>query len=429
MGRTHATILALLALLAILAYLPLFHQPLLEDDYPNLEQAQKYGPPSGWHSMWSDPIFRYRATFWVLTWMVERISGPSPAVLYSTGLLLHILCAWLVYALGGWRVIGWRVSSLAAAFFAVAEGHQEAVMWYSASAELLMCLFGLAGLWCWIRFIDQRRGARWYAAALGFFVLALLSKESAVIFAALYWLPVWAGRPVRRRRVLWLGFAALAAIDIMLIFASRAYSFRFQDGSFSFSAPFWITLPVSLARMLWPIGLVALLAVFLLRVKPFRQLLVMAEVWAVLGLVPYVFLTYMHRVPSRHTYLASVGLSWLVAAGFLALQARLRLHRTGVLALTGAIIITMNIGYLWTKKREQYLQRAAATEALIALARNTSGPIYMRCYPSVPVVYEAALRLRLGRPATQLRWDDPPPDATDFCFTAETRRHRESKKN
>jgi len=37
---------------------------------------------------------------------------------------------WLLYALGEWKGIGYSASFLwAAAFFAVYEGHQEALMW------------------------------------------------------------------------------------------------------------------------------------------------------------------------------------------------------------------------------------------------------------------------------------------------------------
>jgi hypothetical protein len=421
MRRAHVTVLVLVAVLAIVAYLPVLQQPLIQDDYPNLEQARVYGPVSGWGAMWSDGVFRYRATFWVMTWLLDRLGGPSPAVFYAASILLHILCAWLVYALGAWRAIGWRIASVAAAFFAVAEGHQEAVMWYSASAETLMCAFGLAGLWCWIRCIDQRGGAAWYAAALALFTLALLSKESAVVLAVLYWLPVHAGRSTRRARVLWLGFVALALADVLLIFGARGSSFRFHDGSFSLSAPFWLTLPVSFVRLFWFWGVLALAVVLLLRVRPYRQLLVIAGVWAALALVPYSFLTYMHRVPSRQTYLASVGLAWVFAAGFRAFEGRLRLHRSEVLAAVALVVIAVNVQYLWTKKRAQFAERAAPTQALLELARKTPGPIFMHCYPGPGLVYEAALRVETGRPATDLVWDEPRGGETEFCFTTPPR--------
>ena len=58
MRRNHAGILLALAALAVLAYLPIFQQPLIQDDYPNIEQAREFGPASGWPSLLSNGVFR-----------------------------------------------------------------------------------------------------------------------------------------------------------------------------------------------------------------------------------------------------------------------------------------------------------------------------------------------------------------------------------
>ena len=405
MRRPHALVLAVLAVLAIAAYWPIFQQPLLQDDYPNIEYARLYGPASDWPTLLSNGIFRVRSTFFVMTYWVDRLFGLEPAAFYAVGLVLHILCVWLVYALGAWRVVSWRISAVAAAFFAVHEGHQEAVMWYSASFELLMFLFGVLSLLFWIRFVEKQGGRRWYVVSLACFVAALLSKESAVIFAPLFLLPLLGARSGRRGLLWWLPFGALAAGDAWLIFSSRTYSFRFTDGSFSLAAPFWITLPVSCWRLLWVWGLLALLVVALLRVKQHRQLLRIAALWIPIAFLPYCFLTYMHRVPSRQTYLASLGLAWIVAAAFWMLQARLRLHRRAVIASVVLVVLAANMGILWTRKRRHFLDRAAPAEALVALARKVNGPIYMRCYPDPALVYEAVVRMRAGKPASILICD------------------------
>ena len=403
MRRNHAMILAVLAVLAILAYLPIFQQPLMQDDYPNIEQAREYGPVSGWADMLSNGVFRYRVTFYLMTYWVDRWFEP-PAGFYAANLAVHILCVWLVYALGAWRLIGWRVSPVAAAFFAVQEGHQEAVMWYSGSTEPLQFLFGVLSLLCWIRVVEKKGGWRWYAASLACFLGALLSKESAVVFAALLLLPLLGTRATRRALLWWLPFAALAAADVWLIFAARTYSFRFHDQSFSLTAPFWITLPVSCGRLMWVWGLLAGLILVLLRDKQHRQLVRLAALWIVLAFLPYSFLTYMHRIPSRQTYLASLGLAWIVAAGFWAFHSRLRLYRSAITAAVVTVVLVANIGYIWTKKRQQYAERAAAVEALVVLAKKTDGAIYMHSYPDVQIVYEAAMRLRVRKPV-YLVWD------------------------
>jgi hypothetical protein len=89
-----------------------------------------------------------------------------------------------------------------------------------------------------------------------------------------------------------------------------------------------------------------------------------------------------------------------------------------VIAVVIAVVLVTNIGYLWTKKRRQFLDRAAPTEALIAIASKTNGPIYMRCYPAPPIVYEAAVRVRTGKPESILLWDAPKASrpAAEFCW-------------
>jgi hypothetical protein len=396
--------------LALLAYAPLFTQPFVQDDYPDIEMARVFGAPSGWGAMLSHGIFRYRATWWVMAYWTDRLFGFSPVAAYSVTIALHIVCAWLVYALGAWNAIGWRVSAAAAAFFAVYEGHQEAVMWYNSAHEELLLLFGVASFLAWVKFLE-RGSWRWYAMSLAAFFLALLSKETAIVFVLLLLIPM--APPGRRRFGFWLPFALMAAAEVWLLFGARSYSFRFRDGSFSLHAPFWITWPESYLRLLWVWGLLALAALLVLRATQYRRAAVTAAVWTGLALVPYSFITYMHRVPSRHTYLASAGLALLVGAGFVALRDRVGLRW----ALAAAsLVIAVNVGILWTKKRQQFLERAAPTERLIALARKVNGPIYMRCFPDPGMIADSAVRM--CAPSATLIWD--PARATEakaeFCY-------------
>jgi hypothetical protein len=219
--------------------------------------------------------------------------------------------------------------------------------------------------------------------------------------------------PGRRRFGLWLPFALMAAAEVWLLLGVRAYSFRFHDGSFSLHAPFWITWPESYLRLLWVWGLLALAVLLWRRAVEYRRAAVIAAVWTGLALVPYSFITYMHRLPSRHTYLASAGLALLVGAGFVALRGRVGLRW----ALAAAsLAIAVNVGILWTKKRQQFLERAAPTERLIALARQVNGPIYMRCFPDPGMIADSAIRMRA--PASTLIWD--PAHAAEakaeFCY-------------
>jgi hypothetical protein len=427
-------ILAILALLAMVAYLPTLSQPFISDDYPFILQARSYGAFSGWRTLFSDPVWRCRATSFILTHWLEHLFGLFPPAFYALSILLHVLDTWLVYALGAWRIIGWRVSALAAAFFAVYEGHQEAVMWYTASNELLFFFLGTLCLLCWIAFIQASELRwRWWVGSVICFIMALASKETAVIFIGLLILPLLA-EPAKRRRFLWaVPFVVLGAIHLWVIYQTRGYSYHFHDGSFSLHAPVWITWPQSVWRLFWPWGLLSLSAIALLRGREWRRLTALSAGWAGISLLPYCFLTYMMHVPSRHTYLASAGLAFIVAAGFLAFRRHFLDSRPRLVYASAVLIVLLNCGYLWTRKRSQYLLRAAPTEALIDFARRVDGPIRIPCAPSTgwggcncfplsPLVSEAALELETTKPASALIWSpEPTQAAAEFCFEPSSR--------
>ena len=390
--------MAALALLCAIAYGPLLSVPLIEDDYPSLAQAQVLGAPHQIGDLAHNAVFRVRATSVWSMYALWQVFHLTPAAYHAFSLLLHILNTWLVYAI----VAAWTRTRApafwAAAFFAVQEGHQEAVMWFTAINELWMFLFGAAALWWGIQ-----RGHRIAGPIL--FFLALISKESAIIFLPLYWLiePNW-------RRL--IPYAAIGALVTGSIFLSHAGSFRFSDGSFSLHAPFWLTWPRGIFRVLWIWGIIAI--VILIARRAFTRFAGIALAWIAIALLPYIFLTYSTAIPSRQTYLATVGLAMLFA------MAIDTFRRREAIALLAAVMLIHNIGYLWTRKRAQFLQRAEPTERLIRLAKETEGPIWVRCFPRTDWIAKEAVHLATGKPETILVWSPDEAKAvgaqTVFCY-------------
>lgn len=390
-------LLLLLAFCAVLAYLPTLRQPLLEDDYPNLAIAQTYGAPHAWRQL-AGSVFRLRATSeWLMKFAYDAF-GMHPAPYYAVTITLHVLCTWLVYALGAWPPVGYRISAWAALFFAVYEGHQEAVMWFSACNELLQFLFGVGAVVCWLHF--QRNGRwYWFAGMLAGLALALISKESAAVIVGLMLLTS------SRRPVPLIVPGLLAAGCALSVYLTRQSSFRFQDGSFSLHAPFWRILPENMARLFWFWGLLGLAAAW--RHPAVRR----AVLWAAIALLPYSFLTYSARVPSRQLYLASAGVAIVVGSG-------LHVHRR-IAAVACALLLIHNIGYLWIRKRAQFLERAEPTQQLIALAKNTTRPVYVQCFPRPGLIAEEAVHLAAGRSPGDVIWDATEArrrDAVTFCY-------------
>ena len=409
--------------MAVVAYLPTLTQPFIEDDYANIKLARNYGPISGWSGMMNDDVNRVRATTWVMTCWIDRLSGFEPWAFYAIGILLHIFNCWLVYAFGRANGIGYVISSWAAAFFAIQEGHQEAVMWYSACNELLLFLFGISCLLAWLRAIEKKEFHwKWHAASLILFIFALCSKESSVIIVPLLVLVTYLFSFHRRRILYAVPFAVLAAIYVAMIFAARQHSFRFSDQSFELDAPFWITWSRSFFALIWFWGLIAIAALLIWR----RNLRVLwfGLIWIAISFVPYMFVAYMHRIPSRQTYLASFGLAMIVGAAIAAIRERLTGKYSWLAYAVLVLILIHNIGYLWIKKRPQFLERADPTEQLVKAASQTNGPIYVECFPRDKIHAESAVELRLGRPADSLVWNAEDaakhPGIETFCYDEST---------
>ena len=409
---TRLRVLAVLAALAVLAYLPLFWQPLLEDDYPLIAIARDSG-----FGIVNNPVFSVRSTGLLLMYAVHSWFGMTALPYYAALIAIHVLNTWLVYALGCWPLAGYRVSAWAAAFFAVHEIHQEAIMWVASAPEPFQFLFGVGALVCWLRFLYGGR-AVWLAPSLVSFALAMYSKESAVIVLPLLALPLVFDSALRRRAVYLLPFVAAGVLAALRVMNMRSYSFRYNDGSFSLHAPFWLTWPVSMTRLFWFWGVVAIVAILALRPARYRATVAAGLVWAGVALAPYSFLTYSIRIPSRQTYLAGAGVALIVGCAFAALSERR--GRTWA-ATAAAVLVLHNVGYLWTKKRAQFLERAAPTEQLIHLARHTPGPIYVRCFPRTRLIADAAVELMAGR--RDLIWDEARSNgaAATFCYQEKKR--------
>lgn len=395
-----------LASAALLPYLPFLSLPLISDTYLQIYLARQFGAPDGWADLAGDPLYRCRATSLVLTWLIDSLFGPSSVAHKLTSIGVHVLNVLLVYGLGRWPLIGYRVAFPAALFFALYEGHQEAVVWVAALPELLMFLFSLVTLHAWIRWSG---GWRWPAVASVAFLLALLSKESAVaVVPVLAWV-TWRQREQRSVAAWWTlaGFATVSCLYAGLIFAASREHLHLNDGTFSLKAPVWLVLPNSAVRMLWVWGLAGLgvLAAWH-AIRRWGRPLEFSAVWIVCTLMPYSFLLYMSRVPSRHTYFAAAGMALIIGMAFATVRSQWR--APWVSAALVAVMVAHNCGYLWAKKLSQYEARAGATERFLEFARERKGEVYVRCRgPYGMDVYRYAAAVALERSPDSVReWDD-----------------------
>ncbi|MEO5924190.1 MAG: glycosyltransferase family 2 protein [Bryobacteraceae bacterium] len=411
----------LIAILSTFAYARALSLPFIADDYVQIQLARDYGPVSKWSALAQDALYRCRATSLVMTYWIEQVFGLKPIYFNLASLLLHIVNALLVFALGYWRSVGWKLSAIAAAYFAISQRHSEAVIWFAAVPELLVFCFVLTSFLCWIAWLQAQKPALlWYLAAFASYMAALLSKESAVALVPLLALALLVSREVSWKRIgAMLPFAAAAGGYFALIYAARNNHLHFNDGTFSLSAPVFEVILRSSWGLLWVWGAVGLLLAALRFLSLSPRIFVSGLGWMIISLVPYSFLTYMPRVPSRHTYLASVGLSLIVAASLVALRQRVAFRKPWLVPAVVAVIFLHETGYIWTVLHRRYELRAQPTELLLNTARTAGPSIFANCFPYSHYVADYALMIEFPENAA-LHFENSPeaakqPASQNFC--------------
>jgi hypothetical protein len=139
--------------------------------------------------------------------------------------------------------------------------------------------------------------------------------------------------------------------------------------------------------------------------------------WSAITLLPYAFLLYMERVPSRHTYLCSLGLSLMMGYAGAALWERSASSvRPWAMAAVIALVAAQNVGYLWMRKLPSYRLRAETTERFLEFVREQPDkPVRIECAPFPVDVFRYAARVRLGKASSFVLGPKDEGPARNWC--------------
>jgi tetratricopeptide (TPR) repeat protein len=188
---------ALIVLACLWIYSPVYDGEWLWDDDYLLTQNTVVHAADGLPSLWVAPA---TADYLPLTmsalWLQWRFFGLDSTGYHFVSILLHALGACLLWAvLQRMKVRG---AWLAGFVFAVHPICVESVAWISELKNTFSLPFFLAAVWFFVRY-EEKAERRFYFAALGFFLLAMLAKSSVVMFPFVMLLYVW----WKRRRISW----------------------------------------------------------------------------------------------------------------------------------------------------------------------------------------------------------------------------------
>ncbi|MEI8293527.1 MAG: tetratricopeptide repeat protein [bacterium] len=170
-------------------YSPVYHGEWLWDDDYLLTNNADVQATDGLGRLWFAPA---TADYLPLTmsalWLQWRLFGLDSTGYHIVSIALHALSSCLLWGL--LRQMRLRGAWFAGLLFAVHPVCVESVAWISELKNTLSLPFLLAAAWCVVRF-EQGAGRRFYFAALGLFLAAMLSKSSVVMFPCVMLLHAW----------------------------------------------------------------------------------------------------------------------------------------------------------------------------------------------------------------------------------------------
>ncbi len=196
-AKDTARLLLVLALaLAALSYINTATFNFVYDDFPQLVSnprihSWEHAPRLFAEQVWTQSMLQgsgnyYRPIFELWLLVQYSLFGLHSWAYHLASVLIHVAVVGMVYLVLK-RVAGDRLTaSMGAILFAVHPTHIETVAWISGSTDLLCAFFALASFLAYLRARDVGRArVAWIAAAVALYVMAMMSKETAVVLPAL----------------------------------------------------------------------------------------------------------------------------------------------------------------------------------------------------------------------------------------------------
>ncbi len=266
----------------------------------------------------------WRPFHFAVLWLQANCFGPAAAGYHAVQGLLYLFTVLLFQECCAWLLPSRRLAALAALLFAISYSHWEAVLWISASSEILVGILGLS-LWLSLRNASIRKSAVWGWMAVGFHLLALLTKENAIVLFPLTILLGVSVRQFPKAYSLWIAMAASWAAVLGLRGWFAISGDAVQSGVFGlWGVHLFHNLGAYLIRLFVPgvsnpslavswIAVVAGLALFALFIYCKNKGLIGMSLWTLIALTPYLGVNTPGYYPSRYTFLAGMGWAlWVV---------------------------------------------------------------------------------------------------------------------
>jgi tetratricopeptide (TPR) repeat protein len=184
------------SLLAVLVYIQDLRYDFILDDVPLILMNENIASWRNWKMAFLNDIFavtdpripfeitalHYRPVYKLWQMLHAQLFGFVVPWWHLTSLLLHFGATLLVYQLGIKLLKQRWTAALAALLFAFHPIHVESVAYVTASTDLLVTCFALISFLAYYRFRQEGGSNLYFVASVVLAAMAMLSKESAVMF-------------------------------------------------------------------------------------------------------------------------------------------------------------------------------------------------------------------------------------------------------
>lgn len=135
-------------------------------------------------AFFSGTNFYYRPFLNLSLMLDAHLGGVNPVVYHFSNIFLHIIAVWLVFILLKKIINKKSLAFFLSLVFLVHPALTQAVAWVPGRNDSLLAIFILASFICLLNFLSRSRPVNLIGYAL-FFLIALLTKETAILFPIL----------------------------------------------------------------------------------------------------------------------------------------------------------------------------------------------------------------------------------------------------
>ncbi|MFL6275114.1 MAG: tetratricopeptide repeat protein [Blastocatellia bacterium] len=367
----------------------------------------------------------YRPMFLIWLLLNRTLFGLNSQWWHLTTILAHLVVTIMVFALGRRLLKSLPAAAIAALVFGLHPTHIESVAWISGITDPLLGLFFIPSFWFYLNWREAtmskskedhhaaftRQPAFHLALSLVFFVLAMLSKETALVMPGLVFGTEWiygegplirraiaAARPVMLYAVLIVPYLVVRSVVLKgLGHEQSPVSLLTMVKTWPSVLWFYVT------HLVWPVNLscfydldfathlglmnfalpLAGLAVIagglwliLRRLdRDTRRMVAMACLWLALPILPVLNLSVFANgelVHDRYLYLPVIGLGLLVGLGLSRLQAgAAQLFGQPALRFAGVLLLVLGLGFATVSQHQYWASELLLFQHGLTVAPNS----------------------------------------------------------